>query len=489
MYKQYQINGRGATEITDRMNSPEAFPLTCSRFCQLVYKRLNGTLASGSPAMESESAQGAVETAAVFEETYGALIDTLSQMPKLHTLRLSASQVNGIPWEAMQAILAIPQLRALHITGTLDRRLLHPLEIERRASLPPASPTSLECAPRPYSDYPGSSLAQRRLLGALLQQPSIQHALATLAIPDECLPSDVFCSAQFPRLRDVSLRGRRGVWALLAGELHNPHVTALAGIPNLIALELNFAAQETPGRQPIWPASSPCATLPWQRLRHLSVSYPDPEDEVYSHLPTTLRSLALRCWPRHYLHTLPHDAEAMNWMGWSSPVLSASEMLRILRRCPSDRTDALEIEYVADDDNDEELLQFIPQADRRSASNALVPLRSLRVLRVHLDFPDAPHPLSVNHFAGHSYRDRTLVDVASTFARALAPGSFTQNRFVAFRVVRSNDGAPFEVRPVDREVEEGCGVSLDDGDGPRYSSRGGLSGIFPGRELYAYICK
>ncbi|TBU54748.1 hypothetical protein BD310DRAFT_935219 [Dichomitus squalens] len=37
-------------------------------------------------------------------------------------------------------------------------------------------------------------------------------------------------------------------------------------------------------------------------------------------------------------------------------------MLRILRRCPSDRTDALEIEYVADDDNDEELLQFIPQA-------------------------------------------------------------------------------------------------------------------------------
>ncbi|TBU40295.1 hypothetical protein BD309DRAFT_993180 [Dichomitus squalens] len=452
MYKQYQINGRGATEITDRMNSPEAFPLTCSRFCQLVYKRLNGTLASGSPAMESESAQGAVETAAVFEETYGALIDTLSQMPKLHTLRLSASQVNGIPWEAMQAILAIPQLRALHITGTLDRRLLHPLEVERRASLPPASPTSLECAPRPYSDYPGSSLAQRRLLGALLQQPSIQHALATLAIPDECLPSDVFCSAQFPRLRDVSLRGRRGVWALLAGELHNPHVTALAGIPNLIALELNFAAQETPGRQPIWPASTPCATLPWQRLRHLSVSYPDPEDEV-------------------------------------SPVLSASEMLHILRRCPSDRTAALEIEYVADDDNDEELLQFIPQADRRSASNALVPLRSLRVLRVHLDFPDAPHPLSVNHFAGHSYRDRTLVDVASTFARALAPGSFTQNRFVAFRVVRSNDGAPFEVRPVDREVEEGCGVSLDDGDGPRYSSRGGLSGIFPGRELYAYICK
>ncbi|TBU54747.1 hypothetical protein BD310DRAFT_935218 [Dichomitus squalens] len=163
-------------------------------------------------------------------------------MLKFHTLKLSASQ-----------------LRALHTTGTLDRRLLHPLEAERCASLPPAS-----------------------------------HALETLAIPDECLPSDVFCSAQFPLLRDVSLTGRRGVWASLAGELHTPH---------------------TPGRQPIWPASSPCATLPWQRLRYLSVSYPDPEDEVYSHLPTTLRSLALRCWPRHYLHTLPHDAEAMNWMG------------------------------------------------------------------------------------------------------------------------------------------------------------------------------
>ncbi|KAH9916308.1 uncharacterized protein BXZ73DRAFT_22399, partial [Epithele typhae] len=87
------------------------------------------------------------------------------------------------------------------------------------------------------------------------------------------------------------------------------------------------------------PLASGCSgPFPWPRLERLVIACPNAQDEVYEHLPPTLRALSLRHWKFAWLHeglvpSLYHSSGAM---------------LAILRRCAAADIERLEIEYRAD---------------------------------------------------------------------------------------------------------------------------------------------
>ncbi|KAH9916385.1 uncharacterized protein BXZ73DRAFT_2604, partial [Epithele typhae] len=137
--------------------------------------------------------------------------------------------------------------------------------------------------------------------------------------------------------------------------------------------------------------------FPWPRLERLVIACPNAQDEVYEHLPPTLRALSLRHWKFAWLHeglvpSLYHSSGAM---------------LAILRRCAAADIERLEIEYRADSTSEDAMLRFVaggafPRLERLTLlrydepydegdfpariAAALAPMSSLRHLRVYFDF-------------------------------------------------------------------------------------------------------
>ena len=278
-------------------------------------------------------------------------------MPKLQTIVISHTTGDGVPWEAINAVVQIPQLRSLRIQGRLDDRHHLPPETEQSFRLPI---NSLAAIDYPSSGYRSVSATEIKLFSVLLRQVTTQRSLEALSIPSECAPPDFLNAAKFPRLRELSLIGRRQAMPHADGQPHTPYLSFLANMPCLRKLALTLAQPINLPRQPIWPAGMR-AEFPCPDLQDLSVSYPHPDDEFYAHLPSTLRRLALRCWPRHYLHLLEHDRAYLTELGWHSPILNSSEMLRILRRCPSHDVQRLEVEF-EEDASGGELFSYIPTA-------------------------------------------------------------------------------------------------------------------------------
>ncbi|KAM5544070.1 hypothetical protein V8D89_002256 [Ganoderma adspersum] len=92
--------------------------------------------------------------------------------------------------------------------------------------------------------------------------------------------------------------------------------------------------------------------FPCPNLSHLSATHPHPADELYRHLPSSIRILSLCC--------RPHKSEK-EWFGrrliysthvYEFPMLAAAEMLGlgILQNCQLPRLTRLEIEYDADEE-------------------------------------------------------------------------------------------------------------------------------------------
>ncbi|KAI0751518.1 hypothetical protein C8Q80DRAFT_1268740 [Daedaleopsis nitida] len=338
------------------------------------------------------------------------LADMLSHMPKLRTLR--HVQIHGVLWDTR--------------AETLPRKL--PLKVAPLTSLY-LRRTDFRFPPR---------AAQRedvRVLAALLSH--VHSSLETLHLPSELISLEALREYDWPRLRELRLRGERQ---------SNPAIAVLPTLSDmrtLRTLKLELAQTEDHGseRQSMGPCGDTSGhCFPWRDLEILTVSYPHPEDECYQSLPSTLRRLDLRCWPRHYLHILPHDRRSItDVLKWHSPILASSEMLDILRRCRT--SDAwsilrqLDLEF-REDHMDPALFRQPRQLERPGGkqaetvpfeehAEALAPLTKLRVLRLHLDFREAPHP-----FAKYDVSDgvrvdpfdainRTIAAAADSFARAI----------------------------------------------------------------------
>ncbi|KAI1792086.1 hypothetical protein LXA43DRAFT_360218 [Ganoderma leucocontextum] len=432
-----------------------------------------------------------------YDAIYSALTAKLTSMPKLRTMIISHAQKGGLPWEAISAVVRIPQLRSLHIVGFLDDRPVLPPETERL--LHPLI-TSLATIDYPSSGYRRISATEIKLFSVLLRQATTQRSLEILSIPSECAPLDCLSTTEFPRLRELSLIGRRQVITSHAGsgQRYTPYLSILAHMPRLRKLSLALAQPIDLPRQEIWPAGME-AEFPCPDLQDLLVSYPHPDDEFYSHLPSTLKCLALRCWPRHSFNFLEQDVSVMTGLGWYSPAPTSSEILRILRRCPPSSTGSvqrLELEFV-EDDQARELFRLIPGAfpqlryliihryryyDRGSEMNAavpvatiaqaLAPLQHLQALFCYLDFEHAPPPCASDYSRFYT----TLQRAADEFGNALSStvkvvGLLCRqrygNRYVCFRIVRDDHGPGVHAECDRSPIVEIDGISVDDGRAPR----------------------
>ena len=258
--------------------------------------------------------------------------DALIHMPNLDTVSFGHGHVHpsfyvGVPWVILAAVLSTPQVRNVHFPGPI---LQHSdITLPKSINLSVAPITSFRCIPPDdYRDSHRFCIPDTMLAAVIARQA---HAsLETLVLPSEIAPYRAFWRQDWPCLRELTLRGRR----FDIGDLGVPMalMPVLARMPKLHVLNLELSQPLGIERQLMCPADWN-AGCPWPNLETLLISYPHPNDQIYTLLPSTLRTLALRCWPRHYLHQLPSSQMAMDKGTWYSPILTSSEMLSILRRC------------------------------------------------------------------------------------------------------------------------------------------------------------
>ncbi|KAI0328301.1 hypothetical protein GY45DRAFT_1017639 [Cubamyces sp. BRFM 1775] len=280
-----------------------------------------------------------------------SLTEFLNDLPLLHAITFKYTYSCGVPWKLLESMFSVPRLRSFQLLDRIPRD--EPVPDDLWFSIAPKLEHFCYIDPRDYRAHPRYTAVEVALLLSVVTQAS--DSLRTLTMSAEAAPSlKVFSQLMWPHLRELRLKGERPQgWQA-------PIVPALAGLRALDTLVLEFALPLGTKPQLLWQEEIETA-LPWPALKTFSVTYPHPDDEIYSHLPSTLRTLALRCWPRHYIIREWSDISMEDTLRWHSPVLRASELLSICRRIQSDHMADLDIEY-EQDQQEEELLHFLPYA-------------------------------------------------------------------------------------------------------------------------------
>ena len=281
------------------------------------------------------------------------LSNALRAMPRLRSVHLEAycQGVHGVGWDSIAAILSVPQLRSFDLMTFLLCPRAAPSEAQADSdALAPITTFRYDQAVlRSFlCTYP----TQQDTLEFILTR--LHHSLESLLLPSEITPVAVLSQNQWPRLRELSLRGE---FCLAAG-YPTPLASLFSGMSGLRILTLRFSLPDEVNRKQLmlWPEGYE-SRLPWPHLESLTLSFPDPEDRIFSHLPPSLRRLSLRCTPHHYLHVW----KPREYSHYDSPILYSSEMLEILTKISAPLLDSLQLEYLADD-ADDDLLRCI--ADR-----------------------------------------------------------------------------------------------------------------------------
>ncbi|CDO69236.1 hypothetical protein BN946_scf185042.g138 [Trametes cinnabarina] len=348
----------------------------------------------------------------------------------------------------------------------------------------------LTCYRQTVEDYRRHrySIPDSALLCFVVVQSQVQQSLETLEVPSEIVPVDLLAQFCWPRLKRVSLRGEN--W-----DYHKLLVDILAQMPALEELVLTLAHRVGSDLVRLCPPDWAGSDLPWPQLKALVVTHPARDDPLYARLPSSLCRLTLRCWPRHYLYP---DSTIRDF-GWDSPVLSFFDMANILRQCPSNHLDTLEIEFVGDQ-ADIELFRLISRAfpnlssltvfryrpvgvvetPENAIGEALRPLSRLKYLYLHLDYPDAPdlleaHLLPTNVVREQHARIRRIFEQSATrithsLGSSLTIVSFllrgpSLNDWYPFRVERTSDGRVVSVRS-DPLALIRCGLTDSDDQAP-----------------------
>ncbi|EIW53555.1 uncharacterized protein TRAVEDRAFT_74831 [Trametes versicolor FP-101664 SS1] len=271
-------------------------------------------------------------------------------MPGLQTVSFRLCQepkaIHGLPWSVMQLVLSLPTLKDLAV----DRHRFAPkLLAEEELTLDYCAPlTSFRYTLSDYRWWRKQTFPLEKQ-ALLLVLNKTHTSLERLTLIAELAPLDEICNTlEWPNLRELCLRGERGT----IGNPPLPLVSMFANMLRLQRLELKLGLREGVDPQPFWPLGY-VAEWPWADLRHLTLSYPLVNDQIYSSLPPTLESLALRYTP-HMVHAERYDADVL----WNWPLIKSSVMLQILRRCRCRRLSSLQLEY-REDEADAELMQCV----------------------------------------------------------------------------------------------------------------------------------
>ncbi|KAI0648611.1 hypothetical protein C8Q79DRAFT_904089 [Trametes meyenii] len=386
----------------------------------------------------------------------------LNSMPSLRDINLfmptmypgnlwEPRDVPGVSWYLLAAILSTPHLRHITIRGTL----LHPADdLLDDYALPKLAPlTSFRYMDPEESQKPRTSDMETKALQRILD--GLHADLERLTLRSDTAPLHAMRLWEWSCLRVLELRGERPQAPAF------PLVEVLGRMPHLRTLSLYFAEpQGSPPPPPIWPADRRDVedrhgrpAYVWRDLEELTVTHPNPDDEFYAHLPIVMKRLTLRCWPRYYKHnTLLDKFKRMVGVNWVSPPLHEAWMLSVLRKSSMPNLTCLEVEYRAGGGDDGvfryighsfphlEILRVhryraarehgIPVTDM---AQALAPLSRLRLLMLHLDFPDLPdvgnvaygrrltRAISPERCKQIDDSFSTIVFTANVFARTLSP--------------------------------------------------------------------
>ncbi|OSD07952.1 hypothetical protein PYCCODRAFT_1381171 [Trametes coccinea BRFM310] len=383
----------------------------------------------------------------------------------------------GVSPYVLEAIWSTPQLRHFVINGPL----CHPEDpIPSGVTFSSVARLSTFCYLLNLYRSP-SKVTQTEKEVVLRVLLHTHDTLEVLVCPSECFPSvDVMGLWQWPMLHELIIRGERVATP-------PPLIHILSKMPRLRVLYLQLAEPAHAAAPLIWPPSLDLQ-CEWRELERLAVAHPHPDDNLYSNLPDTLLDLALRCWPRNYKHHAHYNANQLEaGVRWSSPLLSSTEMLCILRKIHAPRLTFLELEFRADS-YDDQLFRHIgcafpaltglivhryraPDEDvapLAAIADGLSALRRLEVLMLHLDFAGLPN---ANLFERSSWRSRflkprtrkqlaeidtTFTHAANVFAGLLGPAlSYicflrplfygSRHQWIPFRIVRSaEDGVSVE---------------------------------------------
>lgn len=274
----------------------------------------------------------------------------LQRMPLLNKISISTTTriYHGLPWPSFQAILAVPQLRELRISQyllcTLGAR---------------AQELDVNVAPLTSFTYwldisrgdPRSHPAEREALDILL--PKLSRSLEKLELPIESLPQEIVRCTRWPRLRHLSVYGEA------SPQPKDPYVVMLGNMPQLRSLALTFTIKNEMSTPVIWPSGLKMA-CPWPDLEDFTIMHPHSDDQLYSHLPSTLKRLLL-CSPIYHYDFMWGRGGVISERWLQGPLLTASQTLRLLSRCQTPNLTELAIEF--HEDNEEfKLLDFLPHA-------------------------------------------------------------------------------------------------------------------------------
>ena len=269
----------------------------------------------------------------------------LQEMPNLRSLTMTKHDYapHGLPWETVRAILSLQHLRELEVVSLRFCPVLRPEDDLTLGAVTPLTSFRYRMDhPRQPTSYPSETAVLTTMLAKLCD------SLETLVLMSEPASLPDLAQLQWPRLRKLVFYGTPFPIAL-------PIASLCAGMPSLRSLSMKLSATSDAVPQPLWPQGFMGPSLP--DLDSLMISYPDPQDEVFDHLPSSLRSLSLRCWP----HVDLQQANPRY-----NPNLDAvpnfSAVLSILRRCNALALDHLELEYFTDAEGDAALLEYIARA-------------------------------------------------------------------------------------------------------------------------------
>ncbi|KAH9835698.1 uncharacterized protein C8Q71DRAFT_836425 [Rhodofomes roseus] len=364
------------------------------------------------------------------------LAERLREIPRLRSLTLykSNTATHGLPWGTLRVILSEPRLRELKLRDFLFCPVLRSgEELDVGFVAPLTTFQYVLYHPRDPWTFPSEMTALAFVLGKLCE------TLETLILSSEPAPPSTLSRFRWPRLRKLVYYGTP--WNSLA----KPFVSLCSGMQGLRCLSLKLSPPPDTTPQLLWPPDH-TGSFPWPELERLVISYPRADDDIYSHLPSSLRALSLRCWEHvcdqqwswGYGFTYPPNYDS---------ILRSSTLLSVLRQCKSLNLDHLEIEYIADE-TDDALLQYIATTFPRLTSlkmhrhrseseesdisvahiaHELAPLSHLRRLKMSLDFESTPRPVraynQVLHPSAHFINTSmdTIRNAAATIARVLGP--------------------------------------------------------------------
>ena len=279
-----------------------------------------------------------------------ALADRLRELPRLRslTIRRTNAVVHGLPWSTLSVILSVPHLREVKVIAVHFCPILRSGEQLNVDSLAPLTSFHYSLGvPAKSEASPAEVAALAAVLGKLCD------TLERLILPPEPVPAPTLSRYHWPRLRELVFFGT--TWVTRSA----PPITLCSVTPALRRLSINLAL-DTP--QMLCPPGYDHHRV-WPYLDQLSISSPDPQDEIYDHLPPTLHELSLRYWPHICAQQQLRDIRHITNEPHYDSMIGPTAVLSILRRCNVPELDCLELEYRVDHDgDDEQLWRYIASA-------------------------------------------------------------------------------------------------------------------------------